>query len=64
MDSKDIEQILTHIDLVAAGFRHDEYEHLTIGNVDAAIKCHHGAEIVEQLGRDIREQRLTSVETT
>lgn len=56
------EAILTHIDLVASGWRHEEYEHLTIGNAVAANKCRQSADVLEQLVRDIREQRLTTVD--
>lgn len=57
------EAILTHIDLVASGWRHEAFEHLSRGKQEKAAKCHHGADVLEQLVRDIREQRLTSVET-
>lgn len=57
----DINEILTHIDLVASKLREEAYELQAIGKQEQAGKRHESADELEKLVRDIREQRLAGV---
>ena len=47
-------EIIAYAEQVAQAWRDEEYEHLTVGNTDAAYKCHLGAIVLEQFVHDVQ----------